>query len=343
MKELFSKNRVFIIAEAGVNHNGKLSLARKLVDAAKKSGCDAVKFQTFKAENLVAPDARLAGYQKRRGSNGIKNQFDLIKKLELTSDDFRKLKKYCEKKKIIFLSTPFDYESVDLLSKLKVPAFKLGSGEITNLPFLRYVAKKKKAVILSTGMAEIPEIKQAVNAIYDAGNKRLVLLHCVTEYPAPYKEVNLKAMQSLSNMFKIPVGFSDHTEGIEVAIAAVALGAKVIEKHLTLDRSMEGPDHQASLEPQVFQQMVNAIRHVEKSLGDGVKRPMSSEKKYIHLVRKSIITVEDITKGEKISENDIAIKRPGHGIPPEEINKVIGQRARISIKKNQVLKREWVR
>lgn len=333
----FSHRRVFVVAEAGVNHNGKLSVACRLVDAAKEAGCDAVKFQTFKAENLVSSKAQLAEYQKKNGSRATKNQFDLIKQLELSFEEFKRVKIYCDQKKITFLSTPFDHESADFLEQLKVPIFKISSGEVTNAPFLRYIASKDKDIFLSTGMADIQEVSEAVKTIYQAGNKKLVLLHCVTEYPAPYKSVNLKAILTLAETFKIPVGFSDHTMGIEASIAAVALGAVVIEKHLTLNRRFSGPDHQASLLPGEFKKLVSSIRNIEKALGDGIKQPAHVEKKYIRLVRKSLVAAQDIVQGQFISDKDIVIKRPGYGIPPKDLNKVTGLKARRKIRKDDVL------
>lgn len=328
------------MAEAGVNHNGQLQLAKQLIDAAKTAGCDAVKFQTFRSERLVSKKAQLAAYQKRHKSNNEQNQWDLIKRLELSWVEFKKLKEYCQKKKILFVSTPFDFESVDLLEKLNVPFLKISSGEVTNLPFLKYIAQKGRPVILSTGMSTLKEVEEAVKVIVQTGNKNLVLLHCVTEYPAPVKEINLRAMLTLQKAFHFPVGYSDHTLGIEVAVAAVALGARVIEKHLTLDRHLPGPDHRASLMPSEFQQMVMAIRNVEKALGDGIKRPASCEVKNLPIVRKSITAAEPIFKGELITSEKVTLKRPGYGLAPKFLPDVIGKRAAVNIAPDEPIQRK---
>ena len=265
----------FIIAEAGVNHNGSVELAKKLIDAAKDAGADAVKFQTFKAENVVVKDAQKAEYQKETTGEG--SQYEMIKKLELTEEDFRELADYAKEKDIMFLSSPFDKDSIDLLNELDVPAFKVGSGEITNFPLLRYIAKKGKPIILSTGMSTLGEIEEALDVIRSEGVEDIALLHCVSNYPARIEDVNLRAMGTLKQAFKLPVGFSDHTLGITAPIAAVALGACVIEKHFTLDRNLPGPDHKASLEADELKEMVKAIREVEKVLGNGIKRPTKEE------------------------------------------------------------------
>lgn len=341
MKKIIDSKAVFVIAEAGVNHNGRLHLAKQLVDAAKKSGCDAVKFQIFKAEDVVSQEALLAGYQKNK-ENKAKNQFQLIKKLELSYDDFRELKQYCHKRRIIFMATPFDRDSADFLDQLGIGVFKISSGEVTNIPFLEYIARKKKMIILSTGMSYLNEVKRAVKVILGTGNKHLILLHCVTEYPAPFNEINLQVLNTLKKSFHLPVGYSDHTLGTEIPIAAVALGAKVIEKHLTLDRDLPGPDHQSSLEPDEFKQMVRAIRHVEQAMGDGVKKPTQSEMKNLVVVRRSLVAARYIHQGEKINLEDIAIKRPGHGIPPGDLPKVIGLRAKYNIKKDAVIHRRYL-
>lgn len=342
MKKFIKNNRVFIIAEAGVNHNGKLPLAKKLADRAKEAGCDAVKFQTFKAKNLVSSKANLAAYQKKNRSNGAKNQLELIKELELSFEDFKALKAYCDRKGILFLSTPFDYESVDLLLRLGVPAFKISSGEVNNIPFLQYVAGKRKPVILSTGMSSLAEVKEAARVILGCGNKDLILLHCTTEYPTPFSGVNLKAMDTLRKTFNVLVGYSDHTLGIEVAIAAAARGACVIEKHFTLNRNFPGPDHKSSLEPDELKKMVAAIRNVEESLGDGIKKPAKCEQKNIPIVRKSLVAAREIPRGEVITMDKIAVKRPGYGIVPGKINKVIGLRARTNIKIDEVITWELI-
>jgi N,N'-diacetyllegionaminate synthase len=317
--------RVFIIAEAGVNHNGRLDLAYQLIDVAKDAGADAVKFQTFKAENVVSRLADKAEYQKKTtGSN--ESQFEMIKKLEISFDDFIKLKKYCDKKEIIFLSTPFDHQSIDFLYDL-IDIYKIPSGEIINHPYLKHIAAKNKPIIMSTGMANLGEVGEAINTILSVNSKaNISLLHCTTNYPAPYEEVNLKAMQTLAVAFKLPVGYSDHTLGIEVPVAAVAMGAKIIEKHFTLDKKLSGPDHKASLEPSELKEMVKAIRNIEIALGDGIKKPNKSEIEIMKVARRSLIATRDIRVGEIIKESDIAIKRPGTGILPKFKEIVIGMK-----------------
>ncbi|MEA3493474.1 MAG: N-acetylneuraminate synthase [Candidatus Margulisiibacteriota bacterium] len=327
--------KVFIIAEAGVNHNGSLKLAKKMVDAAKSAGADAIKFQTFNSEELVTASAPKAAYQKKTVPR--KSQLAMLKELELSREEFDDLSKYCRKKKIMFLSTPFDLQSADFLNGLKLPLFKISSGEITNIPLLTKIAKYKKPIILSTGMSTIDEVKRALQAIYAAGNRKLTLLHCTSNYPTKYDDVNLKAMLTLKTKFNVPVGYSDHTEGIEVSVAAVAMGAAVIEKHFTLDKKMAGPDHKASLSPVELAAMVRAIRNVEKSLGDGIKRPRIAEKGVSRVIRKSLIALSDIARGEKIVLRKIGVKRPGSGIEPRFMNKIIGKLANKNIKKDQVL------
>jgi len=341
---LFLEGKSFIIAEAGVNHNGKLELAKKLVDVAVEAGADAVKFQTFKAENLVSRSAGKAEYQEKT-TGTTESQFEMIKRLQLSFEDFRKIKKYCDKKGIIFLSTPFDYESVDFLEKL-VPLYKIGSGEITDLPFLEYIAKKDKPIILSTGMSTLGEVEEAINIIINTNPSfftyntsslsskihnspsvvahPLILLHCVSNYPAGFEEVNLKAMLTLEKAFKLPVGFSDHTLGIEVPIAAVTLGAEIIEKHFTLNKNLPGPDHKASLEPQELKAMIKAVRNIEKALGNGIKKPKKSELEIMKAARKSLVASRDIKAGEVLQEEDIVIKRPGIGLFPKFKEIVIG-------------------
>jgi N,N'-diacetyllegionaminate synthase len=332
------RNKVTVIAEAGVNHNGKLSLATGLIDAAKDAGADYVKFQTFHADKLVSPKTSKAGYQKKTTAKS-ESQYEMIKKLELSAEDHKTLFKYCRKKGIQFLSTPFDEESADFLEKIGMKIFKIPSGEITNIPFLQHIAGKKKPMILSTGMSTLSEVKQAVQTITKTGNRQLTILHCVTEYPTPFDQVNLRAIETLREAFAFPVGFSDHTLGIEAAIAAVGMGATVIEKHITLDRNLPGPDHKASLEPDEFGLMVHTIRHIEQALDDGVKRPMPCEKKYIDLVRKSVVAERDILKGEKINKENVSIKRPGTGIQPKDLQAVMGRKAKRMIKKHDVL--QW--
>ena len=323
-------NSCFIIAEAGVNHNGSLDLAIKLVDAAVAVGADAVKFQTFKADRLVTKEAPKAGYQIRAtGDSGT--QFEMLKRLELTEEDHRALISHCDGCGIRFLSTPFEEESADFIQTLGIPAFKLPSGEITNLPFLAHVAGKGKPIILSTGMATLQEVDAAIDAITRAGNKRLVLLQCVSEYPADPVEANLRAMVSMRIAFGFPVGFSDHTPGIAVAIAAAALGACVVEKHFTLDREMPGPDHRASLEPEEFAEMVRGIRIVESALGDGDKRPGAGETANAAAARKSLVAACDIPSGTVLGSEHIAIKRPGTGIPPGKREFLIGRKMKVAV------------
>lgn len=318
-------NKVFIIAEAGVNHNGSIELAKKLIDVASESGVDAVKFQTFKAENLVSKNAQKAEYQKQTTDKN-ESQFDMIKKLELDVDTHKELMLYCKTKNIMFLSTPFDHDSIDLLSNLGLEIFKIPSGEITNLPYLRHIGKLDKKVILSTGMADIGEIEDALDVLITCGTKKenIIVLHANTMYPTPMEDVNLKAMVTIGNTFDIAFGYSDHTLGIEVDIAAVAMGACCIEKHFTLDKTMEGPDHKASLEPDELKVMVKAIRNIEKALGSYVKKPSKSEIPNMKIGRKSIVAKIDIKKGEILSENNIAIKRPGNGISPMRWDEIIG-------------------
>ena len=311
-------------------------MAKKLIDVAKGAGADAVKFQSFKAENVVTKTAQKAKYQKQT-TGSSESQYEMIRKLELSDADFKKLALYAQKKGIIFLSTPFDKESVDMLDELGVPAFKIPSGEITNFPLIRHIAKKGKPVILSTGMSTLQEIDEAVQVIKSEGIKDIVLLHCVTAYPAKVEDMNLRAMQTLESAFKLPVGLSDHTIGITVPIAAVALGAVVIEKHFTLDKSMPGPDHQASLEPKELKQMIKAIREVEKSLGDGNKSPTAEEEEIKKVARRSIVARIDIPEGTIINEEMLTIKRPGTGIKPKYLDKVVGKVAKAMIKRDELI------
>jgi len=315
----------FIIAEAGVNHNGSIMIAKELIDVASISGADAVKFQTFKAENLVAKNTQKADYQKQT-TDASESQFDMIKKLELDVDTHKELITYCQEKNIIFLSTPFDHESVDLLSDLGLQTFKIPSGEITNLPYLRHVGSLGKRVILSTGMSNLEEVGDALNILINAGTSKdnITVLHANTMYPTPMEDVNLNAMLTIQKEFGVDVGYSDHTLGIEVDIAAVAVGASCIEKHFTLDKSMDGPDHKASLEPEELKSMVGAIRNIEKALGSREKKPSPSESVNIGVVRKSIVASQNINKGEVLTEKNIAVKRPGNGIIPMKWDSVIG-------------------
>ncbi len=329
-------SRTLIIAEAGVNHNGSLAIAKKLVDAAKYAGADAVKFQTFQAQEITTRNAQKAKYQ--RNASGEESQFEMLKKLELPENSFKALHRYCKKKKIIFLSTPFDYKSAEFINRLGVRYFKISSGDLTNLPFLSRVALYKKSIILSTGMSTLAEVKEAVKAIYAIGNKKLILLHCTSNYPARYEDVNLLAIRTLKKKFRVPVGYSDHTLGIEVAIAAVALGATVIEKHLTLDKNMQGPDHKSSLEAEEFKLMVKAIRNTEKALGNGIKTPRRSEAEIKKICRKSIVAAYDIPKGTKITPLMLAVKRPGTGIRPKYFRKIIGNRTKVPLKTDHIIK-----
>lgn len=325
----------FIIAEAGVNHNGSLNIAKKLVDAAKEVGADAVKFQTFKTDSIVTKSAPKAEYQEK--FSNASSQYDMIKKLELSRDEFTELSDYAKEKGIIFLSSPFDEESVDLLDEIGVPAFKLGSGEITNLPLIEYIINKGKPLILSTGMASLCEIEEAITIIKDKPID-LILMYCVTNYPASVDEVDLNVMKTLQNTFKFPVGFSDHTMGIELAIASVALGAGVIEKHFTLDRNLEGPDHKASLEPREFKIMVDSIRNVEKGMGNGIKKLTPDELSIKKMARKSIMAGRDIEKGEILKKDMLTIKRPETGIYPKYIDLIIGRKVNKPVMKDEPIK-----
>lgn len=324
----------FIIAEAGVNHNGDISLARRLIDAASDAKADAVKFQTFSAEKLVTNGAEKARYQKETTGDG-ESQYEMLKKLELTGEDFRHLFSYCSEKGILFLSSPFDKESADFLDDLGVSAFKIPSGEITNIPLLRYIARKKKPVILSTGMATLGEIEEAVNIFLEQGSGEIILLHCVSSYPAKVEDINLNVITTLERTFGLPVGLSDHTTGITVPIAASALGACVIEKHFTLDRKLPGPDHRASLEPEELINMIEAVRDVEKALGDGIKTLTAEEEENKKLVRRSIVAKVDIAESEIIAEEMLETKRPAGGIEPKYLDKVIGKKATRPIKSGE--------
>jgi N,N'-diacetyllegionaminate synthase len=319
---------VFIIAEAGVNHNGSIELAKKLIDVAVEAGADAVKFQTFKADKLVSKRAQKADYQKQTTSID-ETQYEMLKKLELDENAHRVIISYCKDKGIMFLSTPFDHDSIDLLISFEMPIFKIPSGEITNRPYLRHIGSLGKEVILSTGMASLDEVQDALEVLINAGTskEKITVLHATTEYPCPIDEVNLRAMQTIHAAFGVKVGYSDHTQGIEVPIAAVAMGATVIEKHFTLDRKMDGPDHKASLEPNEIKAMVLAIRHIERALGDGVKKSSKSEQKNISVARKSIFASRPIKMGETFSSNNLIVKRPGNGISPMRWDEIVGNKA----------------
>jgi N,N'-diacetyllegionaminate synthase len=319
------KDKVFIIAEAGVNHNGDFSLAIKLIDEAKNSGVDAVKFQTAVPELVMTSSATMAEYQITNIGKS-ESQIEMARKIHLPINDYKKLKKYCDQIGIMFLSTPFDHVSILELEKLDMEYFKIPSGEITNLPYLRHVAKIAKKVILSTGMSTMSEVSDAIKVLYDNGisKEQLTLLHVTTDYPTKMGDVNLNAMLSMQKEFGVNVGYSDHTQGIEVPIAAAALGAKVIEKHFTLDKNMEGPDHKASLEPEELSKMVKAIRNIELVLGHGIKQPANGEIKNINIVRRSIVAKCDIKKDEIFTESNLIVKRPGSGVSPMKWDEVIG-------------------
>lgn len=315
-----------IIAEAGVNHNGSLKLAKQMIDEAAKAGADYIKFQTFKPEKLVSKYAQKADYQKKTTGNN-ESQLQMLEKLALSYDDFVELKKYCEQIGIGFLSTPFDEDSIRFLDSLDMDFWKIPSGEITNYPYLVQIAQTGRDIVLSTGMCEMDEIADAMKVLEESGAGNISLLHCNTEYPTPYEDVNLLAMKQMRTAFKKQVGYSDHTVGIEVPIAAVALGAEIIEKHFTLDKNMEGPDHKASLEPLELSQMICSIRHIEKSLGDGNKKRTASEQHNIAAARKSIVAKCAISKGDIFTEANLTVKRPGNGISPMRWKELIGTRA----------------
>ncbi len=316
---------VLIIAEAGVNHNGSIQLAFDLIDAAVDAGADAVKFQTFKSENLVSKNTQKAEYQKRT-SDALESQFEMLQKLELNFEDYKKLNDYCHERNIMFLSTPFDHSSIDLLNELELKIFKIPSGEITNLPYLRHIGSLEKKVILSTGMSILNEISDALNILIESGTKKenIVVLHANSMYPTPMEDVNLNAMRTIKQELGVAVGYSDHTLGIEVDIAAVAMGASIIEKHFTLDKSMSGPDHKASIEPNELKAMVKAIRNIEKAIGNEMKIVTPSEQENRNIVRKSITANCTIKKGEKFTEDNLTTKRPGTGISPMKWDDIIG-------------------
>ena len=333
-------NHTLIIAEAGVNHNGSLDIAKQLVDKAAEAGVDYVKFQTFKSEKLVTKSARQADYQQKNlGGNEGDSQLDMLKKLELSVEDHYILLDYCKQKGIKFLSTAFDIESIDFLHSLHIGLWKIPSGEITNYPYLKKIAQYGEPVILSTGMSEMEDIAAAMNVLLKYGLQRsqITILHCNTEYPTPYADVNLKAMCQIEDEFHVSIGYSDHTKGIEVPIAAVALGASVIEKHFTLDRNMDGPDHKASLEPNELKSMVSAIRHIEQAIGAGEKTASASEKKNISIVRKSIVAACDIKAGDIFTEENLTVKRPGNGISPMRWEEVLGQKAKKDFNEDELI------
>lgn len=328
---------VYIIAEAGVNHNGSIDIAKKLVKAAKQAGADCVKFQTYITENLVTTTAKKADYQIHNTQNED-TQYSMLKKLELSFDEFRELKRYCGEMNIDFISTPFDLDSIDFLESLEMKFWKIPSGEITNFPYLKKIANTKLPVILSTGMSSIEEVSSAVDVLKKNGCPDISILHCTTEYPTPVEECNLNAVRTLKEVYGVRVGYSDHTDSILIPAAAVAVGAEIIEKHFTLDKSMEGPDHKASLEPKQLKEMVRNIRVIECALGDGVKRPSQSEIPNIAIARKSIVAKERICKGEVFTEENLAVKRPGTGINPMNWEYVIGKIATKDFEKDELIK-----
>lgn len=329
---------VFIIAEAGVNHNGSITLAKKLIDIASDAGVDAVKFQTFKAETLVSKTAQKASYQKQT-TDSNESQFDMIKRLELDVEAHNELIAYCKQKNILFLSTPFDLNSIDLLSRLGLVIFKIPSGEITNLPYLRKIGGLNKKVILSTGMADLSEIEEALNILTKAGTAKnnITVLHANTMYPTPMEDVNLRAMITIGKTFDVAYGYSDHTLGIEVDIAAVAMGASVIEKHFTLDKNMAGPDHKASLEPDELKNMVKSIRNIEIALGSSLKKPSPSETPNMIVARKSIVSSKKIKKGDLLTQDNLSIKRPGNGISPMLWDEVIDTIAQQNYQQDELI------
>lgn len=319
--------RCFVIAEAGVNHNGSVELAKRLVDAALEAGADAVKFQTWVTEKLIVADAPMAEYQKQNVGQDS-SQFEMLKQLELSYDDFREIKEYADGAGILFFSTPDEEDSADFLDELGVPLFKIGSGEVTNIPFLRHIGNKGKPIVLSTGMSTLGEVEAAVRAIEATGNRQLVLLHCVSDYPADPADCNLKAMQALKTAFQYPVGFSDHTLGIHVPIAAVAMGACVLEKHLTLDTSLPGPDQAMSLQTGGFAEMVKALNSVQKAMGTGRKTPTNPELDTKLVVQKTIVAARDLPEGKVLQTEDLMVRRASGGLPPEHLDSLIGKRAK---------------
>lgn len=320
-------NKTFIIAEAGVNHNGDVQIAKKLCDAAKKAGADAIKFQTWVTDKIITQTVDQAEYQTANTGHN-ESQYDMLKRLELSYDDFREIKRYCDEIDILFMSTADEKDSLDFLIELGIPYIKIGSGDIGNVSYLRYIGSKKKPVILSTGMSSLADVEVSLNALREGGAENIILLHCTTSYPCSFENVNLKAMDTLKTAFDLPVGYSDHTIGIEVPIAAVARGAVVIEKHFTLDRAMDGPDHVASTEPDEFRKMVDSIRNIENSIGTGVKYPTLDEKEISKVVLKRIVAKNYIPKGKVITEEDICVKRNQSGLPANAWDIIIGTNAR---------------
>lgn len=317
---------VFVIAEAGVNHNGDINIAKKLVDKAKEAGADCIKFQTFIAKKIASKRAMKAEYQVRQTGND-ESQVDMLSKLELSFEEFFELNDYCKSKEIEFLSTGFDFDSIDFLNSLGMKKWKIPSGDITNLPYLIKIAKLNKPIILSTGMSTLKETDDALQVLKNNGIKDITVLHCTTEYPTPFEDVNLAAMKTIQKQFDVRIGYSDHTTGISIPVAAVAMGATIIEKHFTLDRNMEGPDHKASLEPEELKSMISAIRSVELAIGSSEKKPVESEKKNMLVARKSLVANCPIKVGEVYTEGNLTVKRPGNGISPMRWFDVLGQEA----------------
>ncbi len=327
---------ILIIAEAGVNHNGDMGIAAEMINTARECGADIIKFQTARPELMVSRHAEKADYQKHAAKAGEK-QYDMLKRLMLSYDQYEELRQCCREAGIIFLSTPFDLESIDFLDRMDMPFFKIPSGEITDLPYLEKIGRTRKPVVLSTGMSTLREIGEAMKVLRDNDSSDITLLHCTTEYPAPFSEVNLKAMNTMKERFGVPVGYSDHTRGIETAIAAAALGAVVIEKHFTLDRSMAGPDHKASLEPRELEAMIRSIRNVEQALGSGEKEPTPAEEKNRTAARKSILAKRNIRKGEMLTEDNLIAKRPGNGISPMLWHEVLGKSAKRDFMEDELI------
>jgi N-acetylneuraminate synthase len=336
ISELLSK-RVLIIAEIGCNHNGDMNIAKQLIEVAASAGADCAKFQSFNPDELMVRHAPKASYQIE-ATSASETQYERLCRLRLSKDDHLELKKHCEEQGVLFCSSPFDHGSADLLFEVGVPFVKIASGEVTNLPFLAYIGSLDLPIVMSTGMASIEEIEEALDTIEKDNSQAVVLMHCLSSYPAPWEEANLLAIKALQETFSLPVGFSDHSEGIDLSLAAVALGAVAIEKHITLDKDMEGGDHRASLEPHEFEELVKKIRKLEVALGDGVKRCMPSEENIRDVARKSIVSLKSINEGQVIASADIGIKRPGTGIPPRFVNRIIGSRAKEDISEDRLIK-----
>ena len=330
----------FIIAEVGVNHNGSIQLAGQLIKAAKEAGADAVKFQAYKTEELVISNAPKAAYQKTKEKE---SQFEMLKRLELSESQIEELVRYCQKVKIMFLCTPFDEDSAEFLFKLNIPIFKIGSGEITNFPLIKQISGYQKPIMLSTGMSDLSEIREAIEIIRSTGNRKLILLHCTSNYPAKFEDVNLKAINALKREFEVPVGYSDHSEGLDVSLAAVVLGACVIEKHFTLDKDLPGPDHKASINPAELKRLVISVRNIETAMGDGKKVHRKSEAEMRQVARKSIVAAKNISIGTLLTGELLTVKRPGTGIAPKYFSKLIGKITKTALQKDQLLKWEHVK